>query len=211
MFWLRSGSANAGLALAPDAARNFAESVGARFDALSGHRLLAAAAAAKVAHQFPQLHGDGYGRHSVYVSDTDRRNLLRSSPPRDAGRAVYKMAEVRFERSRGEMLAGKNCDEFIRALAFCSELAPIKTLNAKQSSYGLKHRAEERSYRLAGGAELPRDYVSNSSFIAAAFYAGFSSNADRPHRDQSSPNLIFNISQKSLNDVIKRAPSERGL
>ena len=208
---LRNGSANAGLVLAPAPARNFAESVGAKFEALSGHRLLASAAASKVAHQFPQLHGDGYGRHSVYVSDADRRNLRRSSPPGEVGRAIYMMAEVRFERSREDMLAGRNCDEFIRALAFCSELTPIKTLNPKQSSYGLKHRAEERSYRLAGGVELPRDYVSNSSFIAAAFYTGFSSNADRPHRDQSNPNLIFNISQKSLNEVIKRAPSERGL
>jgi len=50
--------------------------------------------------------------------------------------------------------------------------------------------------------------VSNSSLIAAAFYAGFETDADRRENNFSSPNINFNISQHSLNAAIEQAPKE---
>lgn len=43
-------------------------------------------------------------------------------------------------------------------------IAPIKSINRRHSSYGLKHLAEKFS---------PRGYITNGAFIAAAIIAGY--------------------------------------
>ncbi len=60
----------------------------------------------------------------------------------------------------------------------------IQGINERHSSYGLKHMIEH-----SGAA----DYVTNGAFIAAAIHAGFTYKLT-PH----SPNVMFNISEKSL-------------
>jgi len=190
------------------AARTFAETRGILLDASACHHTLTSAAFAKVAREHPHLHGDGYGRHSAYVLDHERREIQKTLPAAEVGRAIFALRENRFEKGRTELLTVRKSDEFIRALALCSALTPIKTVNRKHSSYNLKHRAEERSYTLEGGAVLPHQYVSNSSLIAAAFYAGFETDADRRENNFSSPNINFNISQRSLNAAIEKAPKE---
>lgn len=189
-------------------ARTFAEGRGISLDASACHHALASAAFAKVAREHPILHGDGYGRHSTYVLDYERREIQKTLPAAEVERAIFALRENRFSKGRAELLSVRKSNEFIRALAFCSALKPIKSINPKHSSYKLKHRAEERSYSLEGGAALPHQYVSNSSLIAAAFYAGFETDADRRKNYNSSPNIYFNISQRSMNAVIEQAPKE---
>lgn len=196
------------LVLDPAAARTFTGDRGITFDASACHHTLASAASAKVAREYPHLHGDGYGRYSVYIFDNDRRQIRTTVPAAEVGRAIFALREKRFLESREKLLTVQKEGEFIRALALCSALTSIKSINRKRTSYNLKHRAEERSYSLIGGATLPHQYVSNSSLIAAAFYAGFETDADGRESNRSNPNICFNISQRSLNAAIEQAPRE---
>lgn len=100
-------------------------------------------------------------------------------------------AAAEFERLRSEMLGDQQILQFIAADAFlCSAGAPIKTLNRKRSSYGLKHDVEGWLER--HGVDMT--YVSNGMFIAAALARGFRGEPGEP----SSPNLVFNIGQTGL-------------
>lgn len=64
-----------------------------------------------------------------------------------------------------------------------SNVEPIKTINRRRSSYGLKHIAEKHS---------PRGYLTNGVFIAAAMVAEY------PFRITDSPNPQFGMSEKSI-------------
>lgn len=190
--------------LDPSAAQIFADDRGIAFDASALHHTLASAAQAKVARETPNLHAHGYGRHSVYLLDNERRKIWNSVSAAEFNSVILALREKKFSDSREYLTKVRESDQFIRALAFCSALKPIKGINRKHSSYNLKHRVEERSYALIGGVTLPRGYVSNTALIAAAFYLGFETDADKRASGRSNPNPCFNISQRSLNDVIKR-------
>jgi hypothetical protein len=196
------------LKLDPRAAQVFAADRGIPFDLSALHHTLASAAQAKIARETPDLHGHGYGRNSVYLLDNEHRDIRKSVAAAEVETVVFALREKKFTESRKELIAVRESDNFIRALAFCSALKPIKSINRKHSSYNLKHRAEERGYELVEGVMLHRSYVSNSLLIAAALYVGFVTDADKRINGRSSPNAFFNISQGSLNDVIERAPRE---
>lgn len=70
-----------------------------------------------------------------------------------------------------------------------SNIEPIKTINRRRSSYGLKHVAEKQS---------PNKYLTNGVFIAAAMVAGYPCKIS-----WDSPNPQFGMSERS----IKRLPS----
>ncbi|SLN74059.1 hypothetical protein ROA7450_04195 [Roseovarius albus] len=196
------------LTIDPIKARTFADDRGISFDALACHQTLASVAFAKVAREYPYLHGDGYGQHSTYVLDREQKEIRKGVSAIEGSRRIFELREKRLVESREELLTVRKNDEFIRALALCSALKPIRNINRKQTSYNLKHRAEERNYFLAEGVTLTRQYVSNSALIAAAFYAGFETDADKRNNYPSSPNIYFNVSQRSLNEVIENAPKE---
>jgi hypothetical protein len=61
-------------------------------------------------------------------------------------------------------------------------ITPIKTINRRWSSYGLKSFAEEDM----------KHYFSNGMFIAAALIAGYT------HQIDETPNVYFGMSQKSI-------------
>ncbi len=67
---------------------------------------------------------------------------------------------------------------------------PIKTINTKHSSYGLKHLAEK---------EVEVGYITNGMFIAAAIIAGYEYRIE-----PGSPNVAFGMSEKSISDITKR-------
>ncbi len=62
-------------------------------------------------------------------------------------------------------------------------IEPIKTVNRRHSSYGLKHIAEPHS---------PKRYLTNGVFIAAALIAGY------PVMFDDTPNPSFGMSEKSI-------------
>ena len=73
---------------------------------------------------------------------------------------------------------------------------PIKSINQDSTSYGLKHLVERALYKETSGKI---NYVSNGTLILAMYDAGF-----RIKRlADSSPNCYFNVSKKSVNDLVK--------
>ena len=70
-----------------------------------------------------------------------------------------------------------------------SNVEPIKTINRRHSSYGLKHLAEKFS---------PNLYLSNGVFIAAAMIVGYPFELDPP-------NAMFGISERSLKRLRRAA------
>ena len=74
-----------------------------------------------------------------------------------------------------------------------SNVEPIKTINRRHSSYGLKHLAEKFS---------PNLYLSNGAFIAAALLVGYRFEVDPP-------NAMFGMSERSLKRLNRAAPRLR--
>ncbi len=82
-------------------------------------------------------------------------------------------------------------EQLLESSAICTKVCewlatiePAKTMNRHRTSYGLKHTVE-----LQIG-----EYVSNGVFIAAAIHCGF-----RYRRDGDSANMLFGMSERSLN------------
>ncbi len=95
--------------------------------------------------------------------------------PQDERRATIKQAQ--------EELLG-SAEDCTRICQWLGSLSKIESINERHSSYGLKHMVEQ---------DRDIDYVTNGAFIAAAIHAGFKYKL-APH----SPNVMFNISEKSL-------------
>ncbi len=72
---------------------------------------------------------------------------------------------------------------------------PIKSINQKHTSYGLKHLAERRAKKLS---ENEVNYITNGALILAMVDAGF-----RFVRDGDSPNVCFNVSERALKNLYK--------
>ena len=74
-------------------------------------------------------------------------------------------------------------------LAWCSRLEPIKTINTRYSSYGLKHQFNNSEKGF---------YITNGMFKGAMLESGFS------YKPVSinSRNWFFNISVKSVREVV---------
>lgn len=75
----------------------------------------------------------------------------------------------------------------------CGE--PIRTINNRHSSYGLKHLAERRAKKLSNDEV---NYITNGALILAMIDAGF-----RFVRDDDSPNVYFNVSERALKKLYK--------
>lgn len=87
-------------------------------------------------------------------------------------------------RHRNELLeSGDRCDAVCQWL---ENVAKIKSINQGQSSYGLKHIAEDDI-----------GYVTNGVFICTAIHMGF-------RCEVHGPNAYFNMSQRDLNRKRKK-------
>lgn len=99
----------------------------------------------------------------------------------DSGRRLS-AAEYRQEMDDNCAALLGDTEGFVKTCDWLSGITPIKTINKRYSSYGLKHLAE-------------RDigYITNGTFIAAAIHCGF-----QFWRRERSPNVYFNMSERSL-------------
>ena len=88
--------------------------------------------------------------------------------------------EIQFKEEQLKLI--NNVDSFHKTCKWLSDIQQIKSINTRRTSYGLKSLAE-------------RDigYITNGVFIAAAIHCGFKFKVD-----SNSPNVSFNISEKSL-------------
>jgi len=104
----------------------------------------------------------------------------------------------RYEKSRA--LAFKYVPETTYLANWMGvHMEPIKTINKKNSSYGLKHLVEHF---------VPGTYVSNGQFVCAALVVGFNMMID-PNCDL---NPRFGISEKSIKRIrsVRVGPENRG-
>jgi hypothetical protein len=87
---------------------------------------------------------------------------------------------------------------------FVSSLEKRKTINTQHGSYSLKHMVENPS----GYFDVPKDgrfstvYVYEGTFILAAISHGFDWK-----QMESRMNVVFNVSEKSLKETIRRLTS----
>lgn len=118
---------------------------------------------------------------------------------------------ARFLMEREQLLSDGPVEEFLRSLVLVQRIAPIKTINRRSGSYGLKHRAENLKCTYPGGSLLGPDYVANGSLIVAAVHAGFAYKTCIDDLGYEDVNVAFNMSQTSLDDVLYRFLGSRGL
>jgi len=122
--------------------------------------------------RMPELHAGGWGvpyRQSDSVSDTqDRLAAYRKDLVDRAWDVAWTMA----------WLDG--------------HIAPIKSINRKHTSYGLKHLAEKYH---------PGGYITNGVFIAAAIMSGYEYSAKL-----GGPNVQFSMSQRDIKTLSRNAP-----
>ncbi len=102
----------------------------------------------------------------------------------DQSRLTGPERKKKFDDDRAEMYGSECEQQFMQACRFLAEVAPIATFNSRRTSYGLKHVCE----RWAGR------YISNGMLIAAAIHSGFKWRKV----NWDSPNVVFNISERSL-------------
>ena len=74
-----------------------------------------------------------------------------------------------------------------------TNIMPIKTLNRRHSSYGLKHIAEKQS---------PKKYITNGVFIAAALIVGYKGKLNHT-------NPYFAMSERSIKQAIRKNRAKR--
>ncbi|HMN15871.1 MAG TPA: hypothetical protein PKD55_26435 [Bellilinea sp.] len=135
-------------------------------------------------------------RSASLMSQADIRAVMVSHPNlTHFGIGIFRLPRqsveerrVVFERERGS-LAGA-LDECNRAMRFLMHALKRKTINARHSSYGLKHMTEDFMGRLP---DVSNTYVANGAFICAAIHLGF----DVAPAGPDSPNVCFNISDRS--------------
>src|SRR5574344_1650877 len=82
--------------------------------------------------------------------------------------------------------------------AIACYFSPIQSFNDRRSSYNLKHIVERYLNKETNGAI---NYVSNGTLILAMYDAGY--RIKRSNSNHSSPNCSFNVSEKSINNLIK--------
>ena len=82
----------------------------------------------------------------------------------------------------------QSVEAFNKTCSWLSQIDKLKNINYKHSSYGLKHIAENDI-----------GYITNGVFIAAAIHCGFEFKTEF-----GSPNVCFNMSEKSIKNAEKR-------
>lgn len=78
-------------------------------------------------------------------------------------------------------------NEFEKACEWLKNIEKINSFNHSSTSYGIKHIAERAI----------KTYISNETIIAAAVYSGFNIKLI-----EDSPNVLFNMSKKSLKQFL---------
>jgi hypothetical protein len=145
----------------------------------------------KVARETPLLYDSGYGRGYLEPRNDERRQIIHGPPADERRPAVERWIDSELARRRQEILSPMHGDGMLRALAFTSCLEPIRSINRRHSSYGMKHVAERLTFSLPGDVIVPPRYVSNGQLIAAAIHAGFRLHAPEWNGDRSGRGSAF--------------------
>lgn len=98
--------------------------------------------------------------------------------------------ELKARREEERELLLKETGTFEKVCSFLSPIEKTKTINNKNSSYGLKAIAEE----------LLKIYIANGVFIAAAIHCEFNYKVF-----SDSPNVKFGMSAKSIKPLYHKA------
>jgi hypothetical protein len=177
---------------------NFLHERGYSVDSKSIDHAAARVAIRKVMDREPRLTywGIGIGRYRRGCDGTEETTIEH---------------RARFLYERERLLADTSIAEFLQSLVLVQQIKPIKSINSRSGSYGLKHRAEKLSSAYPDGTGLCRGYVANGSLIAAAIYAGFIYKTYVDALGFVDVNVAFNMSQKSLDDVLFDHLASRGL
>jgi len=131
------------------------------------------------------------------AADVERRLVIAMTEEpllNDFGIGIYDMDRKKPREKQLRILAEnrKKLRESVEEVAWTAQwlaknIGPIKTVNSRRSSYGLKHIAEEHS---------PKRYLTNGVFIAGAIVAGYSYKITL-----GSPNPSFGMSEKSIKSI----------
>jgi hypothetical protein len=124
---------------------------------------------------------------------TDGMGLNPLHRPLTGKREDRKEYAARFQRCREEFKGDHEVKQFLRALAFVTNIRRVETINRTLSSYRLKHNAERFSSTYPDGTRLGPDYVSNGALIAAAIHAGF-----QYWKHPGTTEVAFNMSRESI-------------
>jgi hypothetical protein len=108
----------------------------------------------------------------------------------------------RFLKEREKLSSDLACVEFLQSLVLLQQLRPIKNINHRAGSYGLKHIAEKIVCHYPGGEKLGPGYIANGTLIVAAVHAGFKYKTYVDHLGYESVNVAFNMSRVSIDDVL---------
>lgn len=106
-----------------------------------------------------------------------------------------------FQARRQDLLQDRVIEEFLRALVFLPRVVRTKTVRNEAHSYRLKHIAENLACTYPDGDVLGPHYVSNGALIAAALHLGFRYRTFLDDLGYDSPNVTFNMSKRSLDDL----------
>lgn len=147
---------------------------------------------------------DSYPALTIHGIGVDRI----SRKPDGSYESVGELVE-REARLRAALMDPGEIEGFLLASAFLARVKRTKTVRPRTSSYRLKHITEKYRCRLPDGSDLGPCYVTNGSFIAAAICSGF---AFKQHVDgfgSASPNVNFNMSVSSINELDREIRPDR--
>lgn len=152
------------------------------------YRAVANVAIRSVLDAMPRLsiHGIGFGR--------PQRN-------QDGSRQTPEQQFSEFTERRNECLDAGAAQAFLLSLALLTRIKPTKTIRSGTGSYRLKHVAENYECFYPEGSKLGPHYVPNGMLIAAAVHMGFSCKTHVDDLGYDTPNVTFNMSKASIDDL----------
>ena len=106
------------------------------------------------------------------------------------GKRTSEEREKDFAEGKDKLL--ESVDACTKCCEWLDKLEKVNAINSRQNSYGLKHVAE-----------VDIGYLTNGVFITAAIHCGF-----KYRVIPGSPNVEFNVSEKSIKAVKRRQNNE---
>lgn len=113
----------------------------------------------------------------------------------------FREMNAKFLEARQRLIGDSAAKPFLASLAFLARVTPTKTIRTGTGSYWLKHVAENFACTYPGGEKLGPTYVPNGVLIAAALHAGFQIRTYVDDLGYDHPNVSFNMSKRSLEEL----------
>ena len=134
--------------------------------------------------KLPYLNNFGVGLYGIKL--TDLKNSIKNGD-------LSKKARQQLQDDTNELL--NSSEQFYKTCEWIdSNVTKIKSINNGHTSYGIKHLAENDI-----------GYITNGVFITAAIHSGFNFKLSDP----DSPNVMFNMSEKSIKRLYDRLNNKK--